>query len=124
MSVVDLFQWWYFKGWGVAWLDLKTMLGNTVDLFSIGQLLRTLFKPFRQISANTGGDAVDAKISAFFDRLVSRVIGAIVRIGIILTGTLVILVESIFTLLMLIIWPLIPFLPIAGIMLSIAGITL
>lgn len=123
MSVVDLFQWWYFCGWGVVWRDLKNMLGDTVDLFSIGQLIRTLFKPFRQISANTGGEAIDAKLAAFFDKLISRIIGAIVRIGIVLVGVLVIMLEVIFIMVMVIIWPFVPFLPIAGVMLAIAGVT-
>lgn len=121
--MVDLLQWWYFRGWGVVGKDLKNTLIDTVDLFSIGQLLRTLFKPFKQISTGAEGDAVDAKIAAFFDRLVSRVVGFVVRTGIILAGVVVIVLEVIFSGLMVIIWPLVPFLPIVGIVLTIAGVS-
>ncbi|MBQ3309081.1 hypothetical protein IJG78_00190 [Candidatus Saccharibacteria bacterium] len=121
MFVVDLIQWWYFRGWGVYLASLKTKLGDTLDFFSIGQLFRTLFMPYRQISAGStelGGP------SAFFDRLISRLVGTFTRLFIIIFGGFLIILEAILGVCLAIIWPLIPLLPILGIALTVMGIRL
>lgn len=48
-------------------------------LFSVGLLLKTLFNPFRQISAAPVGGAAPVQLSAFFDKLFSRAVGMVVR---------------------------------------------
>lgn len=124
MLASGLFSWWYFDGYKLFASKLWTKLGDTVDLFSIGSLLKTLFAPYRQISANASGVSIDDKIMAFFDRLVSRMVGGVARLGIILAGILVILIQFIAMILSLIAWPLLPMLPILFIMLFVSGVTL
>ena len=87
-------------------------------------LIRTLFKPFRQISADTasGTASLDVKFHMFLDRLVSRFIGFISRLILLLAGTLIIIIGGIFSLIFIIIWPIIPLLPIVGVVLSITGL--
>lgn len=124
MFMVDLLQWWYFRGWGVFFSGFKTKLGDTADLFSIGDMFRTLFKPFRQISAGTAGsEALDAKMAQFFDKLVSRVVGMFARLTIIIAGIIVLILELLAGIIMMIIWPVVPFLPIVGVILMALGVT-
>lgn len=122
MIIAQMYVWWYLSGWARVVKGLGTKLSNAMDFFSLGLLLKTLFEPFKQISA--GEAAPGAQMQAFFDRLFSRVIGAVVRIGLLLVGILVVLVELTLGLALIIIWPVIPFLPLVGLVMTIGGVTL
>lgn len=124
MLATGLISWWYSDGYKLFASKLWTKLGDTIDLFSISSLLKTLFAPYRQISANASGESIDAKILAFVDRLVSRMVGGVARLGIVLAGIVVIFIQFIGSLLCLIVWPLMPMLPVVFIMLAITGVTL
>lgn len=125
MFLTDLISWWYFRGWGIFLANFKRKLGDTADMFSFGDMLRTLFKPYRQISAGAAdSDALDARISAFFDRLVSRIVGMFARLTIIFAGIIVMILECVLGILMLVLWPVVPVLPAFGIILMVVGVTL
>ncbi len=126
MAIAEMFFWWYSHGWKVFIEKIRTWFSNVTDFFSMSSLLRTLFKPYRQISAATArGDAsLDLKFHMFLDRLVSRLIGFFSRLIILITGTIVIIFSGILSLITIILWPIIPLLPIAGIILSVIGVTL
>ena len=51
MFLVGIFQWWYGAGWRRHMQRVGLGVLRTADFFSIGLLVRTLFDPFRQISA-------------------------------------------------------------------------
>ena len=122
MLIIALISWWYGAGWRRQASLSGERLASTMDYCSIDLLLKTLFSPFRQISANSHVDgSISAKFQAWLDKLVSRFIGALVRTIIILTGVLVLLATSIYGIFLLAIWPVVPFLPILGLILSIAG---
>ena len=120
--MVDLVQWWYAKGWGVFSGDLKRKIKDTADTFSIGELLRTLFKPYRQIDASSNTNTSEPFLSVIFGKLVSRLVGFATRTVLIISGIVVILGESLIGGFVMIIWPLIPLLPIAGIVMAIIGV--
>ena len=123
--ITELLNWWYFKGWGMVGVGLVRKLGNATDFFSLGLLFRTLFEPFKQISNTTiEGGSLEDRWKAFTDRLFSRIIGAIVRIGLICVGIIMIIIEALIGLALLIIWPMMPFLPIVSIIMAIIGVTL
>lgn len=122
--MVDLMQWWYLRGWGIFVDDLKSKLKDTADFFSIGQLLRTFFMPYRQISAGADAETSGSRLNAFFDRLISRVIGAFTRFFIIIFGCVAMFLEIIFGTLLTVAWPLMPLLIIVGIVVSLMGVTL
>ena len=124
MLITGLISWWYSDGYKLFANKLWTKLGDTVDLFSISSLLRTLFAPYRQIAANETGKSIDDKIMAFVDRAVSRLVGSVARIGIVIIGVLVIIVQSVGSLVGLIVWPVLPLSPIVFIMLALTGVTL
>ena len=122
--MLNLLQWWYLKGWGIFIHGFASRLRDTVDFLSIKLLIKTLFYPFRQISAGKVDGAIDVRFHAFLDRLFSRTLGAIVRIFLLIFGILLILLETICGLALLIVWPLFPLLPVACIALTCMGVAL
>ena len=124
MAIAEMFFWWYSSGWRIFIHKVLNCLASITDFFSMDSLIRTLFKPFRQISADTasGTASLDVKFHMFLDRLVSRFIGFISRLILLLAGTLIIIIGGIFSLIFIIIWPIIPLLPIVGVVLSITGL--
>lgn len=105
-------------------MKLFDKLRGAADFFSISLLIRTLFAPFKQIDANGGGNSLGDKMRAFGDRLISRIIGAIMRIGILIFGLILLLLESIIGFALVIAWPLMPFVPVVGIVLTCTGFSL
>ena len=79
MFLVGIVQWWYGEGWRrharLSGLGILRM----ADFFSIGLLARTLFSPYRQISAGRVRGPLPVQLRAFADRLFSRVIGGVFR---------------------------------------------
>ena len=123
MILSDLIIWWYSGGIKFFASKLFDKLKNTADFFSISELLKTLFSPFRQISAGgTTALSLDARFQAFLDRLFSRFVGAFIRIFIILLGIIVLIFQSIFSFIFILIWPLLPIAPLASIVLFLNGV--
>jgi hypothetical protein len=114
MLIADFFSWWYGRGWRAQVGRIGASLRRTSDTFSILLLLRTLFDPFRQISADDSGRSLGEKVSAMFNRLFSRCIGAIMRLFMIIAGIISLLLISVLSLLRLILWPVLPALPAVG----------
>lgn len=121
MAIIEMFTWWYTQGWQAFIAKARTALTTITDFFSMSSLLRTLFKPFRQISADTAATSasLDAKFHMFIDRLVSRVVGFFSRLILLIAGTFIIIVGGICSLVLIILWPIIPMLPIIGVILSV-----
>ena len=120
MIIFDMLGWWYLEGWRGFGHGLIEKIRGVLSFFSLGALVRTLFAPFRQISANEGG----AALQVFLDRLISRLVGAVVRIFLMVIGIIVFVVEAILSLVLMIIWPLVPVLPAACIVLAVMGVNL
>lgn len=125
MVVFLCLRWWYGAGW--QWV-LQSVLVNrsnwVLETFSTSDLLRTLFAPYRQTFAGKVKGSLEVRLRAFFDTLISRVIGFIVRFFLIcmsLVGLMVVLVVAVCT---LIIWPFIPLLPVIGFALMSMGVKL
>lgn len=92
-----------------------------LEAFSVGLLLRTLFDPFRQISAGQVRGSFDAQLRALGDRLFSRVFGAIVRSIFIFIGLIGAFFAGLLGVVELLLWPVVPFLPVIGIALMVSG---
>lgn len=121
MVIWGMMTWWYTEGWRQCLLRVKGRLAATLDYFSIGLLLKTLFAPFRQISAGNVRGSLDVQMRAFFDRLISRFIGMMVRLVMIGVGGLVILFNVIAGGVTIIFWALVPLLPLVGVALFVSG---
>jgi hypothetical protein len=117
MHLVALVSWWYGAGWVRQLLLLRSQVLRALDTFSIGLLLRTLFSPFRQISAGGVRGPIGVQLRAWFDRLVSRFVGAGVRMIVIGIGLAYLAGVLLFGFLRLAMWPLIPILPVIALIL-------
>lgn len=121
MVIVGIIGWWYGRG---LRLQMERLLGRVVsvyDYFSIGLLFRTLFAPFRQISAGYVRGPIAAQLRAFGDRAFSRAIGAVVRIVMMIIGVVALLVAFIVAVVGLILWLSAPFLPFVGLIVALTG---
>jgi hypothetical protein len=121
MFIVGLLGWWYGAGWRATAARTGERIIAMVDFFSIDLLLVTLFAPFRQISAGRVRGPLGVQLRAFSDRLVSRLIGALVRAFMIIAGSVALGATVGIGFIMLVGWALLPLLPVAGVVMSIAG---
>ena len=114
-------SWWYGEGWLSQIGEVRERLLRVNDRYSISLLVTTLFAPFRQISAGNVRGPLGVQLRAWFDRLISRFIGAGVRSVLILVGLLAVIIECSVGLIRLAGWPLLPLLPVAGLIMSLSG---
>lgn len=121
MFIVGLFSWWYSAGWKRAAADVWDSIERLYDTFSLGLLLKTLFAPWRQISAGKVRGPIGVQLRAFFDRLVSRIIGGFIRTITLLIGVAALCVMLLIGLLRLLIWPLVPAMPVFMVIAAISG---
>lgn len=122
---IDMISWWYSKGWGIFAKSIFSKERRLADYFSIGLLFKTWFEPFRQISAQgTDSSALDARFNAFLDKLISRIIGSVVRTFIMLFGVIAMAAQLVISVVLTICWPLVPAAPIAGVVLAVMGVSL
>ena len=118
---MGILSWWYGEGLMNRPKIIKQRLISSADFFSIDLMLSTLFSPFRQISAGQVSGPIDYQIRAFFDRLISRFVGAFMRLSMILAGSLSIIFQAVFGILTIIVWVLLPLAPVIGPIITIIG---
>jgi len=121
MFIVGFFSWWYGPGWLQRFGIAKQHISSFFDYFSIDLLIKTYFSPFRQISAGGVSGPIAVQMRAFFDQLISRIIGAIVRTFMIVAGIITIAVTVLVEMIKIAAWGLIPLVPIVGFVLMAIG---
>lgn len=114
MFIVGLLGWWYGAGWRNRLRMIVERLARAYDFFSLDLLLKTLFAPFRQISAGQVKGSLSVQLRAFFDRLLSRCIGAIVRMIMLVVGAVWTTTLAIMGVIEGLLWLFVPILPIVG----------
>lgn len=122
MLPVNMIQWWYTRGWKITSSKLSDRLKNAADFFSIRLLVGNMFAPFRQISAGETSNS-SMWLSVFFDKLLSRLVGAVVRFLLLIVGIITIILQAIGGVLLVLVWPLIPFTPVVCIILVLMQVT-
>lgn len=115
MFVVGLVSWWYGAGLKHRFSQMAAGAAGLYDYFSIDLLARSLFAPYRQISAGAVGGSVQVKFQAFLDRTISRVIGACVRSTMIIAGIVSLAVYSVVSAVLSVVWLIAPFIPLLGV---------
>ena len=121
MFIVGLLSWWYGAGWKQCVVSVGDKLLNIYDYFSIDLLIKTLFSPFRQISAGSVNGPLGVQFRAMLDKLISRVIGAIMRSAVIVIGSVALLLSVLLGLARIILWPLVPLMPVVAVVLAMSG---
>jgi hypothetical protein len=123
MLLVDLFGWWYSRGW--AWAISELFVKRTESIasfFSISELLRTLLAPFRQDAVNVSGAPISVRLQVFGGNIISRIFGLIIRLTLVLVGALVLLANFIASCIAAVAWPFIPLSPVVSIVLLAMGV--
>jgi hypothetical protein len=120
--ITSYLLWWYSSGWKKELSKFSLRLIKLEDLFSISLLLKTLFAPFHQYSANETGHGPTEAIKAWFNRSFSRIFGFIARTLTIIVGVIVLLVTCILHVIWLMIWPLLPLAPVIYVILTVMRI--
>lgn len=102
--MLEFVRWWYGRGWAGALANIKGRAEALSDMFSVSILLRTLFSPWRRIITYPGA-GIDAHMKAMVDNLVSRFIGFLVRVTVLISAGLVFLLLIVLSALELVLWP-------------------
>ncbi len=123
MLLVSFFKWWYGDGWRQRARMVIDRIDSTTDYFSLDLLVKTLFAPFRQISAGSVDGSLEVKLRALGDRLISRLIGAIVRSMLIVIGLLTIAIQTLLGGIVLLVWVIVPAFPLIGLVMMFIGWT-
>ena len=121
MFIVGLFSWWYGAGWKHCALAVRDNLHSVFDYFSIDLLLKTLFSPWRQISAGKVRGNIEMQMRALFDNLISRMIGSVIRCVVVIFGLMSIVVTCLIGVVRLVLWPLVPIMPMVFVLFAVAG---
>ncbi|MDB5176692.1 MAG: hypothetical protein JWN75_360 [Candidatus Saccharibacteria bacterium] len=121
LLVTSLLRWWYGDGWRQRAQQIANRLDGTIDYFSVGLLIKSLFAPFRQISAGKVDGPIGLQMRAMIDRLFSRLVGAFVRLLLLVIGGIVIGLQVIVGFILLLGWAAVPLLPIIGLALTLTG---
>ena len=121
MFLVGILSWWYKNGWADQIQTIKDRLESSADFFSLGQLVMTIFAPFRQISAQKISGSIGDQMRAFLDRTISRFVGAAVRILMIIFGLITMFFQTIFGVIVIVIWPIIPLFVVVGLIMMVIG---
>lgn len=122
LLVTSLLRWWYTEGLRQTIQSFANRLEGTMDFFSFSLLIKTLFSPFRQISAGRVDGPLGVQLRALVDKLVSRIIGAFIRITILVVGGVIVTLQLVLIIFLLIGWLAFPIIPVIGIILSVLGI--
>ena len=107
MLVLSFLSWWYGRGWRLVFNSFGPRLRGVVNNFSVRQLLNTLFEPWRRIISYPGASLED-KMRAKVDNLFSRLIGFVVRSGVLVAALITLIIVALLTGIELVIWPLLP----------------
>jgi hypothetical protein len=108
MFIMAFFAWWYGKGWQQVFSSLTPRLRSVSSTFSVTQLSKTLFAPWRRIVTYPGSSLAE-KFHALGDNLFSRVIGFIVRLLVLIAAFFTLVAVGVVTIVEIIVWPLLPF---------------
>lgn len=122
MFLVGLISWWYGRGWVTQWQRIGRRFSRTLEFFSVGQLVETLFSPFRQIAAGGSNDkSLGGMARAALDQLVSRIVGAFIRFFTIIFAVIVIALQAVYAAVVMVAWWIVPLLPVVGAVLFATG---
>lgn len=124
MLMVGLIKWWYTDGLSSRYKALDHWLLVTVDFFSLSLLIKTLFNPFRQISASMipANAPIAARFQSAGDRLFSRFFGFSIRMITLGVGSLFILLQILTSIIILIFWIMMPLSIVLGSIMTVVGV--
>ncbi len=123
MILMDLLGWWYIRGWEqVIHHFFIERSRRTLTFFSFSDLIRTFFAPYRQTFSGQVRGGLGDKFRGFVDRTISRVIGAMVRGGLLVGGIIFLCMNLVLGIVASVAWPFVPLLPAIGLISAFFGV--
>jgi hypothetical protein len=105
----DYFVWHYTRAWWELWGVWRNYIWFVGHFFSIGQLMRSWFAPFKRITERRGNTWNTEDLAAYIIiNIISRLIGAIARTAIILIGIIALCITIVVGIIIYTIWMLLP----------------
>lgn len=109
MLFLDFLKWWYGPGWALRFKMLVEHFINTINYFSVGIILKTMFSPWRQIISSSRKDqSINSKFTAILDNIVSRTVGFFVRVFVLFAAVIILILVVIMNVVYVVVWPLLP----------------
>ncbi len=105
---ISFVVWWYGRGWQQIMRSFSVRTKMVAGNFSMFQLLRTLFAPWKRIITFPGRSLED-RLKAAADNAFSRAVGFVVRLIVLIAGLISLALVALFSLVEIIVWPLLPF---------------
>ncbi|MBW3538063.1 hypothetical protein KY386_01055 [Candidatus Parcubacteria bacterium] len=118
MLALAFFRWWYGAGWRRLAARTESALAGTYHYFSVPLLVPTLFAPWKRIVAYPG-KTLGEKLRALVDNLVSRAVGLVVRLLVLMAAAVCLALLAVIGLAALAAWP---FLPLLAVLLPLLGV--
>jgi hypothetical protein len=106
-----IFVWWYREVCVGFFSYLKRLYLYLFDLFSVRICLSTLFSPWKRDSINTEGLNINDRFQVLLLNLTSRMVGAFIKAGTILTFLVITFLTSVASVVMVFVWLLYPIIP-------------
>lgn len=125
MLLFSMLGWWYSRGW--VWITTYFLVvrnRHIIDFFSVRDLLKTMFAPFRQDSIDTKRAPVGLKLQALGGNIISRIFGLLIRSLLVVAGLMLVVLNTVVGLVVIVIWPLLPFAPLVSGLLILLGVGL
>jgi hypothetical protein len=110
LFIFDYLVWHYsraFRDIGALWYNLVWFVTH---FFSLPLLVRTLISPWKRLSDGYRREGVEKLMETFVFNLMSRVVGFVIRMALILAGLTVLTVLSLSLVVFLMVWLFLPFL--------------
>jgi len=109
LVLVDYFVWHYTQGFLFVWLRWKHARVYLLHYFSAAELLRTLFAPFKRMKEAHSRRSWELFLSAILVNTISRLIGAMIRISLLLIALVLLIIHTLSLPLIILVWALLPF---------------
>ena len=110
-TMVDFFIWHYGEGLAATYRNALDAVGGCFKFFSVPDLFRTLFTPWHRMAESYGrGFLIQKALSTLVINLFSRVVGATIRLVVIVVGIAASAIAFGASVLAVLLWILLPFL--------------
>lgn len=109
MNFIPLFfGWWYQEGYSNITAYFKRFFAYLYDQFSVGVALKTLFDVWKRDYRDTNNLSIQEKFQAFMESLVSRLVGFIVKVFILVAFLIVAFFSFVIAVSVYVVWFLYP----------------
>jgi len=108
--MITYFSWWYGQELIFLWKSITIITRKIFHSFSVGILIKTLFDPWKKDVLSAENASLDVKFQILIGNLVSRFVGAIVRLVTIFIGLSFTVISFIVMFIGLLVWFFMPFL--------------